>query len=247
MVTRISYPLTRSALPRKQRKTQAHLPLHHARKVVAAHLSEELLLKYNRRAVPVCVGDTAKVLRGSYRGLENKVTSINTTKGSIVVEGVTVLKADGKKKPRPLDPSNCVLTKLNLTDKYRRAKLLQTVEDADRKKLEAEAESEAQAQAAEAKKVEAAAKAEEKQAEAADKALERAAEAAPEGAARRGGAHGSSSAGEEGPEAPTPAPTPLPKPKAEKPATGAKPAPKAEKPTGTAPKPKPKKVDEEDE
>lgn len=228
MVTRISYPLTRSAQPRKQRKTQAHLPLHHARKVVAAHLSEELLLKYNRRAVPVCVGDTVKVLRGSYRGLENKVTSINTTKGSIVVEGVTVLKADGKKKPRPLDPSNCVLTKLNLTDKYRRAKLLQTVEDADRKKLEAEAESEAQAQEAERKKVEAAAKAEEKQAEAADKALERA-------------------AGEEGPEAPTPAPTPLPKPKAEKPATGAKPAPKAEKPTGTAPKARPKKVEEEDE
>ncbi len=112
-----------STQPRKQRKARYDAPLHVRRKQVAAHLSEELLLKYNRRSMPVVTGDEVKVLRGNHKGESGKVVDVDTKHRNIVVEGVTVKKADGTDVPRPVDPSNVLITKLNLDDARRRAKL----------------------------------------------------------------------------------------------------------------------------
>lgn len=141
----------RSRQPRKQRKSLYQAPLHRRHKKLAAHLAEPLLVKYNRRSLPVVKGDTVKVLRGAYRGHEEKVASVDLTMMKVTVEGVTNMKADGTRVARPVDPSNLQIVKLNLTDARRRDRLTRTakVDEDQRKELEKELEEEAKAQAEE--------------------------------------------------------------------------------------------------
>jgi large subunit ribosomal protein L24 len=114
---------TRSSQPRKQRLARAHAPHHQARKQMASHLSEELLLRYNRRSATVITGDEVKVLRGDHKGKTGKIVEVVVSDRKVVVEGVTNKKADGTEVPLPVDPSNLVITRLNLEDKRREQKL----------------------------------------------------------------------------------------------------------------------------
>jgi len=129
----------KSIQPRSQRKEYFNAPLHKKRKWMASHLDETLLLKYDRRGVSVVKGDTVKVMRGSYKGHEDKVAHINLTKRSIEVEGLIMTKADGKKIAKPIHPSNVMITKLNLTDKWRRKKLERGLSVEAKKEVEKEA------------------------------------------------------------------------------------------------------------
>ncbi len=108
---------------RKQRKYMYNAPKHQKRKSLSSHLSEELLLKYNVRSVPVIKGDQVKVMRGSLKGHIGKVAKIHVKKGMINVEGATIAKADGTQLARWMDPSNVLITKLDLSDPWRRRKL----------------------------------------------------------------------------------------------------------------------------
>lgn len=112
-----------SIQPRKQRKALYTAPLHVRRKQIASHLSEELLLKYNVRRTPLVSGDEVRVLRGDKKGAHGKVVDIDTKRRKVTVEGITHKKADGTDVALPLDASNLLITKLNLEDKRRRAKL----------------------------------------------------------------------------------------------------------------------------
>ena len=129
-----------STKPGKQRKELFNAPLHKKRKWIAAHLEENLLLKYDKRALPVIKGDTVRVMRGSFRGHEDKVAQINVKKRSIEIEGITMSKADGNKIAKPIPPSNVTITKLNLTDKWRRRKLERGLSEETKKEIEKEAE-----------------------------------------------------------------------------------------------------------
>ncbi len=115
--------MSTSIQPRKQRKAWYKAPLHLRRKQIAAHLAEDLLLKYNIRSIPVIAGDEVKVMRGSKKGSGGKVVAVNTKDRKVIVEGVTHKKADGTDVAFPLDASNLLITKLNLEDKLRRAKI----------------------------------------------------------------------------------------------------------------------------
>jgi len=110
---------------RKQRKRQHNAPEHVRRKMVASHLSENLMKQYKRRSALVVTGDTVVVLRGDekVRNVEGKVTKVDTRTGKVVVEGITIAKADGTLKERPVHASNLVITKLNLTDPWRKERL----------------------------------------------------------------------------------------------------------------------------
>jgi large subunit ribosomal protein L24 len=130
----------KSIKPRKQKKELFNAPLHKKRKWLAAHLEENLLLKYDKRGIPVVKGDTVKVMRGSYRGHEDKISKVNIKKRYVEIEGLTIIKADGKKIAKPLNPSNLLITKLNLTDKWRRGKLERGLSEETRKEIEKEAE-----------------------------------------------------------------------------------------------------------
>ena len=130
----------KSIKPRKQRKFLYNAPLHKKRKWISSHLDEKILLKYDRRSMPVIKGDTVRVMRGSYKGHENKVANVNVKDGTIEIEGITTTKADGNKIARPVHPSNVMIIKLNLTDKWRRNKLEKELSEETRKEIEKEAQ-----------------------------------------------------------------------------------------------------------
>lgn len=129
-----------SSQPRKQRKFFFNAPLHKRRKFLSAHLSEDLMVKYNRRSVPIVKGDTVKIMRGEYKGHVEKVARVDVKRGRVEIEGVTLTKADGKKVPRPVHPSNLLITKLNLTDPWRREFLEKGLPEEVKKEIEREAE-----------------------------------------------------------------------------------------------------------
>jgi len=129
----------KSLKSRKQRKEYFNAPLHKRRKWMSAHLEENLLLKYDRRRVPVIKGDTVKVMRGSFKGHEDKVSHVNVRRRQIEVEGLVMTKADGKKIAKPIHASNLLITKLNLTDRWRREKLERDLSEDVKKDIEREA------------------------------------------------------------------------------------------------------------
>jgi len=129
----------KSKKSRKQRKSYFKAPLHKKRKMLAAHLAENLLLKYDRRSTTLVKGDSVKVMRGSFKGHEDKVANIDLKKQTVEVEGITTVKADGTKVAKPVHPSNLLITKLNLTDKWRRRKLEKGLSEDTKKEIEKEA------------------------------------------------------------------------------------------------------------
>ena len=114
---------TRSKQPRKQRKSHFNAPMHIKHKYVASHLAEDLLLKYNIRSIPVRKGDTVKIMRGALKGHVDKVAKVSLKKGMVTVENATIAKADGTQLPKWIHPSNLLITKLDLSDPWRKKKL----------------------------------------------------------------------------------------------------------------------------
>jgi large subunit ribosomal protein L24 len=107
----------------KQRQHIFSGDLHVKKQVLRAHVADDLMEKYNIWTVRVHKGDTVKIMRGGYAGHTAKVTDVDTKHRVIFIEKVTSVKADGKETPRPVHPSNVLVTKLDLTDPYRKRKL----------------------------------------------------------------------------------------------------------------------------
>ncbi len=63
---------------------------------MSGHLSKDLKTKYDVRSIPVRKGDTVKVVRGSFKGREGKVTTVYRKKWCIHVEKITREKVNGK-------------------------------------------------------------------------------------------------------------------------------------------------------
>jgi len=100
---------------------------------VASPLSPELKEKYGKRSMPVVAGDTVMVTRGNedVRGIEGKVLEVKTRTGRVSVEGVTAAQADGTEVSAPVHASNVMITKLELSDEWRKDKLLRKNEVAE--------------------------------------------------------------------------------------------------------------------
>ncbi|MFZ8829918.1 MAG: 50S ribosomal protein L24 [Candidatus Aenigmatarchaeota archaeon] len=109
----------KSKKPRKQRKFLYNAPLHLRRKMISAHLSKELREKYKRRSFPLRKGDEVKVMRGEFKGTIGKVVRIDTKEYKVYVDSVKKKRSIGTEYLVPLSPSNLMITKLNLDDKYR--------------------------------------------------------------------------------------------------------------------------------
>jgi len=144
----------KSIQPGKQRKNMYNAPLHKKRKSMSAHLEENLLLKYDKRSMSIVKGDTVKVMRGSFKGHEDKVANVNIKKRTLEIEGITMSKADGNKIAKPVNHSNVLITKLNLTDKWRRKKLERGLSEEVKKEIEKEAEEQIKEVEEEQKKIE---------------------------------------------------------------------------------------------
>ena len=114
-----------SSKARVQRYNQANAPLHVKRKMLSAHLADDLRKEFGKRSARVCKGDTVMVVRGNedIRGIEGKVVNVYTQTGRVAIEGVTIKSADGTEKERPIHASNLVIVKLNLDDAWRKEAL----------------------------------------------------------------------------------------------------------------------------
>lgn len=112
-----------SKQPRKQRKYRYNAPLHVRQNFMHSHLSKELREKYNRRSFRVAKGDTVIVMRGTYKGYKGKVERVDLKKLKVYIAGLTLKKKDGSTVHIGIDPSNIMITELNLEDKKRRERL----------------------------------------------------------------------------------------------------------------------------
>lgn len=92
-------------------------------KQLGSHLSKELQKKYGKRSARITLGDTVKVVRGEYRGVDGKVSKIETSGKSIAVEGIKKEKSQGDKFDIYIPTSNVIITGLNLDDHWRKTKL----------------------------------------------------------------------------------------------------------------------------
>ncbi|MBI2101578.1 50S ribosomal protein L24 [Candidatus Woesearchaeota archaeon] len=108
-----------SGKPRKQRKYRLNAPLHIKQKLVHSHLSKDLRKKYSMRSVSLRKGDKVKIMRGNFKKQEGKVDSISTKDTAVFVSGIEVTKKDGTKRLVLFNPSNLMITELNLDDKQR--------------------------------------------------------------------------------------------------------------------------------
>ena len=112
-----------SSKPRKMRKRMFNLPPHKRSKLLSAHLAESLREKYGVRSLRIRKGDTVRIMRGEYKGIEGKVTAVYPESQRIAVEGVTREKASGDTVPIKIHASKVMITNLNLDDPFRRGKL----------------------------------------------------------------------------------------------------------------------------
>jgi len=105
---------------RKMRKAHFGASSVERRVRMAAPLKKDLFLRYKVRSMPVIKGDEVKVLRGSCKGKEGKVTGVQRNKYVIHVERCTRDKSNGQQIPIGIDASNVVITNLKI-DKSRKA------------------------------------------------------------------------------------------------------------------------------
>lgn len=96
---------------------------------VSAHLSKELRSQYKRRSMGVRKGDEIKIVRGKNFGRGGSVTDVDTKNKKILVSGITVKRTIGTEKQLPIEPSNVVITNLNLDDNARQRILLRKVKE----------------------------------------------------------------------------------------------------------------------
>ncbi len=90
---------------------------------MSAHLSPELRAKYGTRSFPVRTGDTVLIMRGDFKGVTGKVVRVDRKRLRVYVEGVTRRKVDGTTVLVPIHVSNVMITKLDLSDPWRKRKL----------------------------------------------------------------------------------------------------------------------------
>jgi len=101
-----------SIQPRKQRKYVYNAPLHLKGQLLHCHLSKDLRAEHGVRALRVRTGDTVKVLRGTHKGKEGKVESVDLRKARITVAKIENEKLQGGVAKYPLRPSNCMIVAL---------------------------------------------------------------------------------------------------------------------------------------
>ncbi|MGD8432106.1 MAG: 50S ribosomal protein L24 [Nitrosopumilaceae archaeon] len=92
-------------------------------KQVSSPLSKDLKKKFSKNSVRVVEGDTVKIVRGEFKGVDGKISKVSVQESSIAIEGVKKEKTKGDKFDVHIHSSNVIVTGLNSDDKWRMAKL----------------------------------------------------------------------------------------------------------------------------
>ena len=116
--------MNRSSLPRKTRNQQIYYAaMQTASKQLSCALSKELRKKYGKRSARIIEGDTAKIVRGEFAGVDGKVTKISIPDRGVNIEGVKKEKLKGDKFDVYVHTTNIILSALSTSDKWRINKL----------------------------------------------------------------------------------------------------------------------------
>ncbi|HTT15071.1 MAG TPA: 50S ribosomal protein L24 [Thermoplasmata archaeon] len=115
--------------PRRQRKALYSAATFERRRRMTVPLSRELRARFHRRAVAIRKGDTVRVLSGSFVGREERVARVVRRDYAVVLDNVTLKSGEDKLKPLPIRPGHLVITRLNLSDAWRRRTLRVADED----------------------------------------------------------------------------------------------------------------------
>ncbi|MDQ3909607.1 MAG: 50S ribosomal protein L24 [Thermoproteota archaeon] len=100
-----------------------HIAKHQRDKMVGAVLDDTLRNQYGRKNIRVIKGDSVRVMRGEYKGVEGKVEKVNTENSTFHIEGIQREKIRGGQVKVPIHSSNVMVVSLNLDDHYRSSKL----------------------------------------------------------------------------------------------------------------------------
>jgi large subunit ribosomal protein L24 len=114
-----------------------HVSKHQLDKMIGATLSDSLRQQYGRRSARVIKGDSVRVMRGEYKGVEGKVDRVNVKFGTLVVEGIQHEKVKGGQVKVPIHASNVMITSVKTDDKLRFASSVQKEPPAPKPKAEA--------------------------------------------------------------------------------------------------------------
>ncbi len=115
--------------PRRQRKAHFTADTFERRIRMTVPLSRELRSRFHRRSLPLRKGDTVRVLSGSFEGREERVARVNRRDYSVTLDNVTLKTADEKMKPLSIGFGHLVITRLNLSDPWRRRAMRVREED----------------------------------------------------------------------------------------------------------------------
>ena len=109
---------------RKMRNRQIYYATHQtASAQLSSELSNDLKKKYGKRSIRVLEGDTVKVIRGEFSGVDGKVTKVSLIKNGINIEGVKKDRVKGDKFDVYIHTTNIVITGINTDDKWRMNRL----------------------------------------------------------------------------------------------------------------------------
>ncbi len=142
--------MIKSSKPKKQRKFFHNMPLHKRQKGLASTLSKALRKTLGIRTISIRKGDKVKVVRGTHRNFEAKISGVDHDKMKVFLEKLVVKRTDGTEKPLPIHASNLVVIDVDKSDARRAGKTKgifgtekkETVKD---KKVKAEGKEEAKA------------------------------------------------------------------------------------------------------
>ena len=89
------------------------------KKLLSAPLSSGLETRHGIKSLPVRKGDTVKIVRGDFTGIEGKVSEVDRIRNRLYVEGVTRDKVSGKSTKMSVHASKVQITNLSLDDRWR--------------------------------------------------------------------------------------------------------------------------------
>jgi ribosomal protein uL24 len=115
--------------PRRQRKALYTARPFQRRRRMTVPLSKDLRGRFHARSLPLRKGDTVRVLSGSFVGREERVAKVDRRGYSVILDNVTLKTGEEKLKPLPIRTSHLVITRLNLSDPWRRRALKVRDED----------------------------------------------------------------------------------------------------------------------
>jgi len=87
--------------------------------MLSARLSDDLTKIFPYTTLFRSTGDSVRVMRGDFAGLEGKVQRVDYSNGRIFVEGMSREKAAGLSSQLPIHVTKVRITNLNLSDKWR--------------------------------------------------------------------------------------------------------------------------------